>query len=135
MREQLNHIDYYGEKIPFVCNINVLEVIQHKYKSFAKWSELVAPDDETDNFEPDYTALKFGFTAMINEGIDIENEINGTDKPFKTEKQVARIISANGIDTVSAQIAGEIIDFSPEIENDDATDEPNPDDEDEEIKN
>lgn len=138
MREELNHLKYGDELIPITCNINVLEIIQKKYGSFDKWSELIAPDyDEENNTlaEPDYAAIKFGYAAMINEGIDIENEMNGENKPFKTEKQVARIISHIGIETVSAQMAGEIEDFAPESDGDDIT-ELNPDDEDdEELKN
>ena len=49
--------------------------------------------------EPKAKDIKYGFTAMLNEGIDIYNEEHsGEDpRPFFTEKQVGRIISEIGL--------------------------------------
>ena len=47
--------------------------------------------------EPDAKAVIFGFTEMINEGIDIDNEENGTDIKPLTLKQVGRLITEIGL--------------------------------------
>lgn len=86
-------IQYKDKTYNLVFNLNVMESIQNEYGSLEKWGELT----DGSNGEPDAKAVIFGFTEMINEGIDIENEENGTDiKPF-TNKQVGRIITDVGL--------------------------------------
>ena len=46
---------------------------------------------------------------MINEGIEIDNDDNGTDNPLLTEKQVGRIISELGIDDVAEQMQNTVV--------------------------
>ena len=49
---------------------------------------------------------------MLNEGIDIDNEENGTDiKPF-TKKQVGRIITEVGLANVTAEMNRTVIESS-----------------------
>lgn len=74
-------------------NLNVMEAIQEEYGSVQKWGELT----DGKSGEVNAKALIFGLTEMINEGIDIQNELAGTDEPFLTRKQVARIISQVGL--------------------------------------
>lgn len=74
-------------------NLNVMEAIQEEYGSVQKWGELT----DGKSGEVNAKALIFGLTEMINEGIDIGNELAGTDEPFLTRKQVARIISQVGL--------------------------------------
>ena len=81
------------KKYSLVFNLNVMESIQNKYGSVQKWGKLT----DSKNGEPNVKALIFGFTEMINEAIDIENDENNTDKPFLTLKQVGRIITKAGI--------------------------------------
>ena len=59
-----------------------------------KWGKLCQPPDKTS--EANIKALKFGIAAMINEGIDISNDENGTNDPPVTLKQVGRILSDVG---------------------------------------
>lgn len=104
MNDVSGNISYNGRDYKLVFNLNVMERIQEKYGTLDKWGELT--DGSTG--EPNAKAIKFGFTEMINEGIEMENEKNGTDiKPF-TEKQVGRIITeiglANVVDTVNTTV-------------------------------
>ena len=80
-------------KYALVFNLNVMESIQAKYGSVQKWGKLT----DNKNGEPNAKALIFGFTEMINEAIEIENDEKGTDKPLLTLKQVGRIITKAGI--------------------------------------
>ena len=41
----------------------------------------------------DIAAIIWTFETAINEGIDIENDDNGTKRPFITKKQAGRIVS------------------------------------------
>lgn len=75
-----------GTEYPLACNLNVLELVQEQYGTTDKWTELLS--SENINFK----CLKWTFMQFINEGIDIENEEKGTNRPFVTEKKVGRII-------------------------------------------
>ena len=93
MQDITKHINYKGIDYPLVFNLNVIEKIQEKYGSYEKWGEMT----EGKESEVNISALKFGITEMINEGIDIENETAETKREFLTEKQVGRIITELGI--------------------------------------
>ena len=88
------------KKYALVFNLNVMESIQAKYGSVQKWGKLT----DNKNGEPNAKALIFGFSEMINEAIDIENEENNTEKPFLTLKQVGRIITKAGIQESAKQL-------------------------------
>ena len=93
MKDINGTLQYNGKDLPFVFNLNVMEKIQEEYKTLDKWATLT---DGTKG-EPNAKAVIFGFTEMINEGIDIQNENNGTNEPFYTKKQVGRIITEIGL--------------------------------------
>lgn len=82
-----------GKTYSLVFNLNVMESIQAKYGSVQKWGKMT----DNKNGEPNAKALIFGFTEMINEAIDIENDENNTNRPLLTLKQVGRIITKAGI--------------------------------------
>ncbi len=89
-----------GNDYSLVFNLNVMEAIQTKYGSVQKWGRL------TDNKkgEPNAKALIFGFTEMVNEAIEIENDELGTNKPLLSLKQVGRIITKAGIQESAKQL-------------------------------
>ena len=89
-----------GNDYSLVFNLNVMEAIQAKYGSVQKWGRL------TDNKkgEPNAKALIFGFTEMVNEAIEIENDEMGTNKPLLSLKQVGRIITKAGIQESAKQL-------------------------------
>ena len=101
MLNKLNYIEANGRKYPIVFNINVMEEIQEAYGSVRNWGAIV---ENANGGEPRVKELKIGLMAMINEGIDIENEENGTNNPFVNTKQVGRIISEKGFDAITKDI-------------------------------
>ena len=94
MKDYMNEIQYNGERYVLVFNLNVMEAIQEEYGTIEKWGELT----DGASGEPDAKAIIFGFREMINEGIDIENDDRGTDRPFLSLKKVGRIISEIGFE-------------------------------------
>ena len=120
MKDFNGEIQYKGNTYALVFNLNVMETIQQEYGTLDAWGALTdgteyakreyeklkkkAPWDELSDAEkskyqgePDAKAVIFGFTEMINEGIDIANEENGTDVKPLTIKQVGRLISEIGL--------------------------------------
>lgn len=93
MKDINGKLHYKDKDFKLIFNLNVMERIQAEYGSVEKWGQLTDGKDG----EPDAKAVIFGFTEMINEGIDIDNEENGTDTRFFTTKQVGRIISEIGL--------------------------------------
>ena len=75
-----------------------MEAIQEEYKTINKWGELT---DGKGTGETDVKALVFGLRAMINEGIEINNENTGSNDPLLTHKQVARMLTEIGIDNAT----------------------------------
>lgn len=88
-----------------IFNLNVMEAIQGEYGSVQKWGEL----SDSKSSEPNAKAIIFGFYAMINEAIEIENDEKGENKPLLTLKQVGRIISRAGIETSAKTLNNAII--------------------------
>ena len=106
MKDFNGKIQYKGKDYRLVFNLNVMEAIQEKYCTVDKWAELT----DGASGEPDAKAIIFGFREMINEGIDIANEENGTkDKPF-TLKQVGRLITEVGIAEATATLNKTVVD-------------------------
>ncbi len=120
MKDINGQIQYKGVSYRLVFNLNVMEAIQEEYgtldnwgaltdgtayaqKEYEKagkkkpWDELTPKEKAEFVGEPDAKAVIFGFTEMINEGIDIDNEENGTDIKPLTIKQVGRLITEVGL--------------------------------------
>ena len=106
MKDIKSYIQYKGEQIPMVFNLNVMEQIQEEYGSIRKWGEKVDGSDG----EPSIKHLKRGLILMFNEGIDIENESTGTKKEFLTDKQVGRILTEIGIEKMAEKVQETVID-------------------------
>lgn len=105
MKEMKSEIIYKDKKYSLVFNLNVMEVIQDEYGTVGKWGELT--DGSTG--EVNAKAVIFGLTEMLNEGIDIDNEENGTDiKPF-TKKQVGRILTEIGLQAATQKLNETVI--------------------------
>jgi hypothetical protein len=105
MKKMKSEINYKGREYSLVFNLNVMEEIQVEYKSLENWGNLT----DGANGEPNAKAIIYGLTAMLNEGIDIDNEENGTDlKPF-THKQVGRLLTEVGLDEATAKLNQAVI--------------------------
>lgn len=89
-------LEYKNREYKLVFNLNSMEVIQEEYGSIDKWGELT-DGTKKNKGEPNIKALIFGLAAMINEGIEIDNEEKGEDIKPLTLKQVGRMISEIGL--------------------------------------
>ena len=98
-------IVYRGVEYHLAFNLNVMQVIQEEYGSLDEWGKKT----EGENGEPDAKAVIFGFAAMINEGVDIDNEEHGTDIKPLTLRQVGRLIGSVGMDVISAQMQSIVV--------------------------
>ena len=103
MKEIMETLEYRGVEYPLVMNINVLQELQKEYGSFEAWAKLIL----LGNGETDLGALTFGVMAMINEGIDIENEEKGTElrKPIN-QRQAGRMLTAVGLEQATEKVLG-----------------------------
>lgn len=105
MKDNYTELKYKDRVYKLYFNLNVMEIIQEEYGTIEKWGALT---DGTTG-EVNAKAVIFGITEMINEGIDIENEENGTDiKPF-THKQVGRMITEVGLTEATQKMNDTVI--------------------------
>lgn len=115
IKDVFNEIEYKGNVYPLYFNLNVMEEIQNEYGTFDNWTDLVSGKDKTK--EVDIKALKFGFKSMINEGIEIKNEDEGTDiKPF-TDKQIGRLITEIGLMTANQKLIDTVVESTKSTKN------------------
>ena len=105
IKDVSNVLKYKDKEYKIVFNLNVMQELQEEYGTLEKWGELT--DGSTG--EPNAKAVIYGFMVMINEGIDIENEENGTDIKPLTLKQVGRMISDIGLENTTAQLNNAVI--------------------------
>lgn len=134
MKDFAKTIEYKNREYKLVFNFNSMEVIQDEYGSleawfsamdgsknakenykaakgsYKGWDKLTDLQKSLYNDEPNIKAVKFGYLAMLNEGIEIDNEEKGEDvKPF-TLKQIGRVISDFGlndaINAINETVAG-----------------------------
>ena len=93
------------EAVTLAFNLNVMALIQSEYGSVNAWAKMLE-DDEDDpkrGGEPDMQAFLKGFTFMLNEGVEIENEGKKPEEqkaPF-TQSQVGRLIGKWGQSAVA----------------------------------
>ena len=114
MKEISKEFEYKGKEYKLVFNLNVMEVIQDEYGTLENWGKLT--DGAENDGEPNAKAVIFGITAMLNEGIDIENEENGTEEKMLTNKQVGRMITEIGLQSSAQLMNGVVIDSTQSAE-------------------
>lgn len=105
MKEISKELEYRGIKYKLVFNLNVMQEIQQEYGTLSHWGNLT--DGKAG--EPDAKAIIFGFNAMLNEGIDIENEEKGTDIKPLTLRQTGRIVTEIGLDKATQKLNDTVI--------------------------
>ena len=105
MKDYKFNFEVEGTNYPLVFNLNVMEIIQEEFGTIEKWGALT----DGKKGEVSVKALKFGLTEMINEGIDIENETNGTNRALLTTKQVGRLITKMGVENAVGNLNNAII--------------------------
>lgn len=93
------------EQVTLAFNLNVMALIQAEYGSVNAWAKMLEDDEENPKRggEPDMQAFLKGFTFMLNEGREIENESRKADeqKPPFTQSQVGRLIGKWGQNAVA----------------------------------
>lgn len=104
-KKKENVLTYKGVDYDLAFNLNVMEEIQEKYGSVEAWGELVES-----TAEPKAKDIKFGFLAMLNEGIDMYNDDHEDKRAFLTDKQVGRIISEVGLSEVAQMLNKTVVD-------------------------
>lgn len=114
MKEISKTFEYKEKKYKLIFNLNVMEVIQDKYGTLENWGKLT--DGAENDGEPNAKAVIFGITAMLNEGIDIENEENGTEEKMLTNKQVGRMITEIGLQSSTQLMNGVVVDSTQSAE-------------------
>lgn len=115
IKDVVNEIKYKDNVYKLYFNLNVMEEIQNEYGTFDKWTDLVGGKDK--KREVDIKALKFGFRAMLNEGIEIQNEDNGTDLLLLTDKQVGRMITEIGLQEANQKLMDTVIESTTSTKN------------------
>jgi hypothetical protein len=98
------------EEYGAIFNLNVMEQIQEEYGSVKKWGEMT----DAKSGEPNAKAIIYGFWAMMNEAIDIDNDEKGENKPNFTLKQVGRIISRVGLQSSAMTLNQAVIEATKE---------------------
>lgn len=115
LKDVFSEIEYKGITYKLYFNINVMEEIQEKYGSFDNWTDLVSGKDKMK--EVDIKALKFGYKAMINEGIEIQNEEQGTDLLLFDDKKIGRLITEIGLATANQKLINTVLESSKNSKN------------------
>ena len=105
MKDIEGKITVNDKEYSLVFNLNVMEEIQEEDGTLEKWGNLT---DGTSG-EPNAKAVIFGFTQMINEGIDIQNDRNGTNEKPLTKKQVGRLITEYGLINATKKLNDTVI--------------------------
>ena len=105
MKDINGKFEYKDKEYKLVFNLNVMEKIQDEYGSLDEWGKMT----DGSNGEPNIKAVKFGFTAMINEAIEIENEENGTDIKPVTNTFVGRMLSDIGLEGMAKKMQETVI--------------------------
>lgn len=113
MKDISKTIEYKNKEYKLVFNLNVMEQIQEEYGTLDEWG---IQSDGTAKGEPNAKAVIFGFTAMLNEGIDIDNEEKGENTPPLTTKQVGRMITEIGFENATNVLNKAVIESTQSAE-------------------
>lgn len=105
MKNNAGKITYKEKEYNVVFNLNVMEAIQEEYGTLDKWTELTSGVDREVNIK----ALKFGYTAMLNEALEIEAEENGTEYKPVTPAFVGRMLTDIGLDNMTKVLQDTVV--------------------------
>lgn len=111
MLDKLKYLETNGKKYPMAFTLNVMENVQETYGSIDEWMKTLVPSDEKgeddkESKEPSIKDIKWAFKEFINEGIEIENDETGGNRPLLSLKQVGRIISDIGLKGATKTLQG-----------------------------
>lgn len=112
MNDYENTLHINGKDYTLKFTLNVMEEIQEHYGTVDKWAELT----DGAGGEPNAKALIFGFTAMLNEGMEIKAEEMGEPFTPLSRKQVGRLITQLGIENVEKAMKQTVIESAQSVE-------------------
>ena len=104
---------YKDKEYTIIFNLNVMQAIQEEYGSLGAWGDLT---DGTAKGEPDAKAVIFGLREMINEGLDIEADENGTQYGPLSLKQVGRMLTEIGLTQATSLMNETVIESTRSVE-------------------
>ena len=105
MKDNAGKITYKEKEYKIVFNLNVMEAIQEEYGTIDNWTELTSGANQEVNVK----ALKFGYTEMINEGLEIEAEENGVEYTPVTPAFVGRMLTDIGLENMTKTLHDTVI--------------------------
>lgn len=96
MREKLAYIELSGEKLPIKCDLVVLEAAQEEYGTVNEFERKLLGIKFDENkkkvqTEPSFKTIRFALVQMVNEGIDVENALNGEKKKHLSEAELVNL--------------------------------------------
>lgn len=112
MKDFNGEVEYKGKVYKLIFNFNVMEAIQNEYGTIEEWGKL----SDGVSGEPNAKAVIFGFKEMLNEGLEIESEENGTDFIPLTLKQVGRMITEIGLQNATNTLNETVIESTKSAE-------------------
>ena len=105
MKDNAGKVIYKEKEYKVVFNLNVMEAIQEEYGTLDKWTELTSGDNQEVNIK----ALKFGYTKMLNEGLEIEAEEKGEEYKPVTPAFVGRMLTDIGLENMTKTLQDTVI--------------------------
>ncbi len=108
MKEISKELEYRGKTYKIVFNLNVMEQIQEHFGTVEAWGEAMSTEAGK---EPKAKDIIYGFWAMLNEGIDIENDEKPDGEKIAplTLKQVGRMLTEIGIAGAAAEMKNVVV--------------------------
>ena len=85
LKEAYVTLELNGETYPLAYNLNVMERVDEHFKGLENLGRAFTGGSESMRHQ------KWLLTAMLNEGVDIQND-DGQNRPALSEKQVGRMI-------------------------------------------
>lgn len=105
MKDNAGKITYKEKEYKVVFNLNVMEAIQDEYGTIDNWTELTSGTNQEVNVK----ALKFGYTAMLNEGLEIEAEEKDEEYKPVTPAFVGRMLTDIGLENMTKTLQETVI--------------------------
>lgn len=120
MRENFTYIELGGENYPIKCDLAVLEAAQEEYGKLSVFEKEIGglmdsgkKDEDGSTIyikeEPSMKAVRFVLPLMINEGIDIENRLDGTSRKHLTDETLQESVCGTNVFTLADTLYREFL--------------------------